>query len=94
MFATKEGSDPGVGVSARPNTRYSTNVRFVEGAIGDRSIPTSVDIFEVDGCWYCQVCRGGERTRPMGPYSKEQAGKGSRQTKTYSVEGRGRSTGV
>lgn len=73
MSATKEGSGPGVGVRARPNTRYSTKVRFLDGLIVDRSIPTSVDIFEVNGCWYCQVCRGGEKTRPMGPYSKEQA---------------------
>ncbi len=34
---------------------------------------TSVDIFKSDGKWYCQVRRGEEKTRPMGPYTELQA---------------------
>ena len=35
--------------------------------------PTSVEIFSDSGRWYCRVRRGDEKTRPMGPYTKQQA---------------------
>lgn len=35
---------------------------------------TSVDIFSNgDNEWYCQVCRGKQKTLPMGPYTKLEA---------------------
>ncbi len=36
-------------------------------------VETAVEIFSDNGSWYCQVCRGRERTRPMGPYTKQRA---------------------
>lgn len=34
---------------------------------------TSVETFSDGGYWYCRVRRGDEKTRPMGPYTKQQA---------------------
>ena len=34
---------------------------------------TSVDIFKSEGKWYCRVCRGDEKTQPLGPYTERQA---------------------
>ena len=57
-----------------PAQHYSTIVKFIDKvAKGEASGPrTSVDVFESDGKWYCQVRRGDEKTQPMGPYSKPQ----------------------
>jgi len=58
-----------------PIQHYSAIVKFIsEVAKGEPDeTPTSVDIFETGGVWYCQVCRGDEKTQPMGPYTKQQA---------------------
>lgn len=53
------------------STRLSTEVRFADERVEE--IPTSVEIYQVGGRWYCQIRRGEETTRPMGPYSKRQA---------------------
>lgn len=51
--------------------RFSTQVRFQDERAGD--VATSVEIYEVGGGWYCRICRGEEKTRPLGPYSRRQA---------------------
>jgi hypothetical protein len=58
-----------------PAQHYSTIVKFIEEVAKNEpnEPPTSVDIFTADGKWYCQVCRGDEKTRPMGPYTERQA---------------------
>jgi hypothetical protein len=58
-----------------PTERYSRIVRFVNEAdqAAAAEAPTSVDIFAAGGHWYCQVCRGETRTRPMGPYTRAEA---------------------
>lgn len=61
-----------VGVYAQ---RRSKTVKFVS-EVAKRELgkaATSVEIFCVNGRWYCQVRRGDEKTRPMGPYTKHQA---------------------
>jgi hypothetical protein len=73
MSGVRQKGEPWDRTSA-PN-RHSAQVRLAIGGGGklpDR-IPISVDIFKADGKWYCQVCRGGEATQSLGPYSKEQA---------------------
>ncbi len=54
---------------------YSKMVQFAKEVAGEESqrIPTTVEIFSDGSHWYCQVRRGNERTRPMGPYTKQQA---------------------
>lgn len=58
-----------------PIQHYSTIVKFINEVAKSEAdeTPTSVDIFEASGNWYCQVCRGDEKTQPMGPYTKQQA---------------------
>lgn len=58
-----------------PAQHYSKIVEFDKEVAGEASdeTPTSVEIFSDSGQWYCQVRRGDEATRPMGPYSKLQA---------------------
>ncbi|MBZ9768786.1 hypothetical protein LB526_18675 [Mesorhizobium sp. CA6] len=55
--------------------RCSKIVNFAKEVAGQESheMPTSVEIFSDAGRWYCQVRRGNEKTRPMGPYTKQQA---------------------
>jgi hypothetical protein len=58
-----------------PAQNHSTIIKFTsEAAKGEPAkVDTSVEIFCDNGRWYCQVCRGGVKTRPMGPYTKHQA---------------------
>jgi len=58
-----------------PEQRYSTVVKFID-EVEDREsnqTPTSVEIYAVGNNWYCNVCCGEKKTRPMGPYSRHQA---------------------
>ena len=50
---------------------HSKIVQFAKEASNETS--TSVEIFSDSGHWYCRVRRGDEKTRPMGPYTKQQA---------------------
>lgn len=59
-----------------PAWHYSRLIKFTDEIINNEpeKASTSVDIFSHDGNeWYCQVCRGGQKTQPMGPYTKRQA---------------------
>ncbi|SFQ09668.1 hypothetical protein SAMN03159463_05633 [Mesorhizobium sp. NFR06] len=58
-----------------PAQRHSKIVEFAKEVAGQEfhQMPTSVEIFSDSGRWYCQVRRGNEKTRPMGPYTKQQA---------------------
>jgi hypothetical protein len=58
-----------------PAQHYSKIVEFAAEVAGKESkrIPTSVEIFSDGSHWYCRVRRGNEKTRPMGPYTKQQA---------------------
>jgi hypothetical protein len=58
-----------------PIQRYSRLVSFGNGAskATPGEVPTSVDIYSDGRHWYCQVTRGKEKTRPLGPYSRAQA---------------------
>ncbi|MCZ8547980.1 hypothetical protein OOJ09_27705 [Mesorhizobium qingshengii] len=58
-----------------PAQHHSKIVQFVREVAGQASdeTPTSVEIFSDSGRWYCRVRRGDEKTRPMGPYTKQQA---------------------
>jgi hypothetical protein len=58
-----------------PTQHYSKIVEFAKEVAGEASdeTPTSVEIFSDSGHWYCRVRRGDEKTRPMGPYTKQQA---------------------
>ncbi|RUX76904.1 hypothetical protein EN925_31465 [Mesorhizobium sp. M7A.F.Ca.US.006.04.2.1] len=57
-----------------PAQHHSKVVEFIdEIARHANDAPTSVEIFSNDGRWYCRVRRGEEKTRPMGPYTKQQA---------------------
>ena len=59
-----------------PDQHYSTIVNFMdEVARGSANeVPTSVDIFSNgDNKWYCQVRRGEQRSKPMGPYTRQRA---------------------
>jgi hypothetical protein len=76
MSITQQGFRAANGLRAvAPAQRYSKIVEFenevARGAPGEP--PTSVEIFSDSGRWYCMVRRGDERTRPMGPYTKQQA---------------------
>lgn len=64
--------DPSSGEPAETCVR---TVVFVGDVAKEASsqIPTSVEVFKQAGRWYCRVCRGDEKTRPMGPYTKRQA---------------------
>jgi hypothetical protein len=55
--------------------RCATPVQFVGDVMKEPTseIPTSVEIFEQEGKWYCHVRRGDEKTRSMGPYTKREA---------------------
>ena len=54
---------------------HSKIVQFAKEAAREASdeTSTSVEIFSDGGNWYCRVRRGDEKTRPMGPYTKQQA---------------------
>lgn len=58
-----------------PTQHYSTIVKFINEVAKrePNETPTSVEIYLNEGKWYCQVCRGDEKTQPMGPYTKQQA---------------------
>ena len=58
-----------------PTQHHSKIVEFAKEVAGQEShqLPTTVEIFSDSGRWYCQVRRGHEKTRPMGPYTKQQA---------------------
>lgn len=58
-----------------PPQHHSKVVEFAKEVAGQEShqMPTSVEIFSASGRWYCQVRRGNEKTRPIGPYTKQQA---------------------
>jgi hypothetical protein len=56
-----------------PVQRYSATVKFTDKVMDRESSPTSVEIYAVGNNWYCNVRCGDRRTRPMGPYSKQQA---------------------
>lgn len=58
-----------------PAQGRSTIVEFVNEAAetGPDETPPTVEIYANGGNWYCQVCRGDEKTKPMGPYTKQQA---------------------
>ena len=64
----------GLGTVA-PAQHYSTIVKFIKEVAKEapNATPTSVEIFSNGGQWYCQVRRGDETTKPMGPYTKLQA---------------------
>ncbi|WP_292421741.1 hypothetical protein [Mesorhizobium sp.] len=61
--------------TAAPAKHHSRIVKFVDEAAKQSAneAPTSVEIFSDSGRWYCRVRRGDETTRPMGPYTKQQA---------------------
>lgn len=67
----------GVGVHrAAPAQHYAGVVEFINEIAKHEpnKKSTSVDIFSNgDNKWYCQVCRGKQKTVPMGPYTKLQA---------------------
>jgi len=73
MSLMQKENDIGSSVPARPSRRYSRSVRFVDEVARVEPDPTSVEIFTSHGKWYCQVRRGDEKTRPMGPYTERQA---------------------
>ena len=54
---------------------HSKIVKFIDEVAKQSAdeAPTSVEIFSDNGRWYCRVRRGDETTRPMGPYTKQQA---------------------
>ncbi|TPN57365.1 MULTISPECIES: hypothetical protein [unclassified Mesorhizobium] len=58
-----------------PAQHYSKVVKFIDELARQAAndAPTSVEIFSDRGRWYCRVRRGDEKTRPMGPYTKQQA---------------------
>ncbi|RWO29504.1 MAG: hypothetical protein EOS11_29430 [Mesorhizobium sp.] len=58
-----------------PAQYYSKVVKFIDEVAKEAAndAPTSVEIFSDSGHWYCRVRRGGEKTRPMGPYTKQHA---------------------
>ncbi|MBZ9799057.1 MULTISPECIES: hypothetical protein [unclassified Mesorhizobium] len=58
-----------------PIQHYSKIIEFAKEVAREEAhqMPTSVEIFSDSGRWYCQVRRGNEKTRPMGPYTKLQA---------------------
>ena len=58
-----------------PAQHYSKVVKFIDEVAKQAAsdAPTSVEIFSHSGHWYCRVRRGDEKTRPMGPYTKQQA---------------------
>jgi hypothetical protein len=56
-----------------PAQRYSAAVKFIDKVMDGEPSPTSVEIYAFGNNWYCNVRCGDKRTRPMGPYSKQQA---------------------
>ena len=62
--------------STAPAQHYSGAVKFIDDVAKHEpnKKSTSVDIFSNgDNEWYCQVCRGKQKTLPMGPYTKLKA---------------------
>jgi hypothetical protein len=68
----KPNTTAGVHPATSPQ-RYSAVVEFIDKVVDRESTPTSVEIYAVGNNWYCNVRCGDKRTRPMGPYSKQQA---------------------
>jgi hypothetical protein len=68
----KPNTTGGVRPATSPQ-RYSAVVEFIDKVVDRESTPTSVEIYAVGNNWYCNVRCGDKRTRPMGPYSKQQA---------------------
>ncbi|WP_133116142.1 hypothetical protein [Mesorhizobium wenxiniae] len=56
-----------------PAQGHSAAVKFIDKVMDRESSPTSVEIYAIGNNWYCNVRCGDKRTRPMGPYSKQQA---------------------
>ena len=76
MSALQQESKVARGLQIIAPTQHHTKiVEFAKEVAGQEShqTPTSVEIFSDSGRWYCQVRRGNEKTRPMGPYTKQQA---------------------
>lgn len=68
--------EPDIAKAVRPITppkRYSVAVKFMDRAMDRGPNSTSVEIYRVGNNWYCNVRCGDKKTRPMGPYSKQQA---------------------
>ncbi len=71
MSITAQNARASIGLRPSARAHYSTGVQFFDE--GAERISTSVEIYEEAGKWYCRICRGDEKTRPMGPYSKREA---------------------
>ncbi|MBY3044181.1 hypothetical protein [Rhizobium leguminosarum] len=59
-----------------PAKHYSRLIKFNDEIAEHEphQASTTVDIYSDDNNeWYCQVCRGGQKTQAMGPYTKRQA---------------------
>ncbi|AHG48887.1 hypothetical protein RLEG12_08085 (plasmid) [Rhizobium leguminosarum bv. trifolii CB782] len=59
-----------------PAKHYSRLIKFIDEIAEHEphKAATTVDIYSDDNNeWYCQVCRGGQKTQAMGPYTKRQA---------------------
>ena len=74
MSVARPDSEAGTRTVA-PAQRFARSVRFIGEVAKDASgnLPTFVEIYSQDGKWYCQVRCGDRKTRPMGPYTKQQA---------------------
>lgn len=76
-MSTLPSHNPGSGVQpVAPAKHYSRLIKFSDDIAEHepQEACTSVDIFSNDDNeWYCQVCRGEQKTQPMGPYTKLQA---------------------
>ena len=73
MTTMQRELNPTSGARSTPPQRYSAAVKFIDKAMDREPSPTSVEIYAVGNNWYCNVRCGDKRTRPMGPYSKQQA---------------------
>ncbi|SCW48988.1 hypothetical protein SAMN02927900_01948 [Rhizobium mongolense subsp. loessense] len=70
----------GSGVQVAPARHYSRLIKFIDEVAKHEphETSTSVDFFSNDdNKWYCQIRCGKQRTQPMGPYTKRQAGTGN-----------------
>ncbi|MEO5758572.1 MAG: hypothetical protein ABIQ51_17120 [Mesorhizobium sp.] len=75
MSTTQQELETTNGLRPVAPAHCSKIVQFAREVAGEASdeTPTSVEIFSDSGHWYCRVRRGDEKTRPMGPYTKQQA---------------------
>ena len=56
-----------------PRQHYSVTVKFIDRATDKARNSTTFEIYAVGNNWYCRVRCGDQKTRPMGPFSKQQA---------------------